>query len=122
MGTDINGFVEIKKPTGWEQTIDLCKAVSKRNPSMWLILTGGDLWYGGNGLPEDFKKRHPITAFRIVSDHCHNRTYKEIKKINWEKPENKKALSKDWAELLKQLKNFARKYGDEGVRVVMWFT
>ena len=53
-------------------------------------------------------------------------TYKEVKSIDWNEKgkvgvKRKKCLTEDWKMVFKVMKFLAREYGDDNVRLVVWF-
>ncbi|MBI2550008.1 hypothetical protein HYV83_02400 [Candidatus Woesearchaeota archaeon] len=122
MGTDIYGLVEVKKDGEWMQIADLCKL--RRNLILWPLLTRD--WTEGKGLPEDFKKRLPIRTSYFSGGDFRCQTWlspKELEEI-LNGPTAKKILaqvSPDWIALFEKIKKEAEKYGDNNVRIIMWF-
>ena len=152
MGCDIRGWVivnqgKISNRNFWCPIVKIDNLIH-RNYDMFGCLFGVSNYANfkpiaeGRSLPKDLDSLY--TFLRSESEDFYSTTWinwKEIKKINWdeksEKPitnkkvywrvkgkkiQRKDALSSDWKLLFDLMKRLAKDYGDENIRLVVWFS
>ena len=119
MGTDIHGFIEVKLyENHWYGIVNIGTLVN-RNYDMFGI-------FPLRGFPEDISDLAKQTSDTYDKEYgyCGESYlyYPELKKIMYQKPNLKNTLNDGWNALLEIIDVLAKKFGDDNVRIVVWFT
>lgn len=142
MGSDINGWVEVRQTDGsgwdigWSGAIYLRTVVERNYPMFGILFDHRTHWNfpplaPRRGLPDD---KSDEVSYQIV-ERLETTLYaswvlwSELEQVNWDEEiedegeirTRKNAISPGWATLFSMMATLAEQYGSEKVRMVTWF-
>ena len=135
MGVDIAGWVEVNDPRrgGWNGVIHIDSLVDRAYPvfaALFGVRGGGivEPIAQGRGIPQDKSNEVYFAHPWVMGVAPSWISWSEITIVNWQHVAEEAELSSEqplvtpgWALLFRLMEVLAQHYGDENVRLVVWF-